>query len=82
MNLLLQATREGLYAHPMAGFNEKQLRTSFAIEDGTTLLVVIALGYPGDGANLNEKHAQLEQIKQSRFPMDNLVQWNTWTSIS
>ncbi|SIQ06124.1 Nitroreductase [Alkalispirochaeta americana] len=78
MNLMLQATREGLYAHPMAGFDPQILRNAFAIEEGTRIVTVVALGYPGDEGTLNEKHRKSEDSPRERKPLVEVVQWNRW----
>ena len=81
MGLMMQATREGLYAHPMAGFDPAALRESFNIEDGTRVVTMIAIGHPGDGSNLNEKHAESEKSERTRKPLDEVLQWNGWSSL-
>jgi nitroreductase len=80
--ILLQATREGLYAHPMAGFDPLKLREDFGIEDETRVITMIAIGHPGDGANLNEKHAESEVSERSRKDLDEVVQWNNWKPLA
>ena len=82
MGLLLQATREGLYAHPMAGFDPATLRTHFHIEDETRVITMIALGRPGDGANLNEKHTESERSERQRKGLEEVVQWNGWRPLT
>lgn len=79
--LMLQATREGLYAHPMAGFDPEKLRSHFNIEADTRVITMIALGYPGNTSHLNEKHAESETSERSRLPLDDVIQWNGWSSL-
>jgi nitroreductase len=81
MGLMMQATREGLYAHPMAGFSPESLRESFGIEEETRVITMIAIGYPGDGDNLNEKHAESEKSERTRKAVSEVVQWNAWRSL-
>lgn len=78
LGLLLQATREGLYAHPMAGFDPGVLREQFAIEPETRVITMIAIGHPGDGANLNEKHAASEVSERNRLPLDQVLKFQSW----
>ncbi|MDA3948052.1 MAG: nitroreductase family protein [Spirochaeta sp.] len=80
--MLLQATREGMYAHPMAGFDPLKLRESFGIEAETSVITIIAIGYPGDASNLNEKHAASEVSERERKELNEVVQWNSWSSLS
>ncbi len=82
MGLLLQATREGLYAHPMAGFDPATLRKHFDIEDETRIITMIAVGHPGDGTNLNEKHTESERSDRQRKALDEVVQWNDWRPLA
>jgi nitroreductase len=81
MGLMMQATREGLYAHPMAGFSPETLREKFGIEEQTRVVTMVAIGYPGDGANLNEKHAESEKSERSRKELSEVLQWNSWQSL-
>lgn len=81
MNLMLQATHEGLYAHPMAGWDPAVLREQFSIESETRVIAVLALGYPGDAKNLNEKHAESEVSERTRKPLNEVLQWNSWSSL-
>lgn len=79
--MLLQATREGLYAHPMAGFDPAVLREKFGIEDETRVITMIAIGHPGDASHLNEKHAESEVSERTRKELSEVIQWNTWSSL-
>ena len=76
--LLLQATREGLYAHPMAGFDPAIVRERFAIEPETRVIKMIAIGHPGDGTNLNENHAAAEVSDRSRLALDRVLKFQSW----
>ena len=60
--LQLQAQREGLYAHPMAGFAAGKLRAALGIPQEIVPLCVMALGKPGDPSRLAEG-----QRKKRRF---------------
>lgn len=77
-NLLLQAVSEGLIAHPMAGFSPETLREAFAIPEEYTVLTAIALGHPGDGSYLNDKHRELESAPQTRKPYEEHIFMNAW----
>ncbi len=79
MNLMLQAVREGLYVHPMAGFDPAKLREAFEIGPETRVITMIALGRPGDASHLNEKHSESETSAQERKPLDEVVRWDTWS---
>jgi nitroreductase len=78
MNLLIQAQQEGLYAHPMAGFNAENMAEAFGIEAPYKLITAIAVGYPGDISRLNDKHARAEQSERQRKPLSEVVFFDTW----
>lgn len=82
MNLMLQATHEGLYAHPMAGFEPAKIRAAFGIEPDTRVVTVIAIGYPGNAVVLNAKHAESEVADRDRKPLSAVVMWNEWSAIA
>jgi len=69
-NLLLQATELGLVARPMAGFSPDALREAFGIPSAYTILVVIAVGYPGDLATLEERHRAISTAPRTRNPLE------------
>lgn len=69
-NILLQATELGLVARPMAGFTPGKVREAFQIPEDYTILVVIAVGYPGDLETLNEKHREVSLAPRARNPIE------------
>ncbi|MFP4330270.1 MAG: nitroreductase family protein [Spirochaetaceae bacterium] len=77
-NLLLQATAEGLIAHPIAGFKAPEMREAFDIDESFVLLTLIIVGYPGSGEHLSEKHRESEGGDRSRKPMGEVVFLNSW----
>ncbi len=81
MGLMMQATREGLYAHPMAGFEPATLREKFNIEPETRVITMVAIGRPGDSSHLNEKHGADETSERTRKSLDEVIQWNGWSSL-
>jgi nitroreductase len=82
MNLMLQATREGLYAHPMAGFDPLVLREKFAISRDTRVITMIALGHPGPVDHLNENHLASESSGRTRRPQAEVVSWEEWKGLA
>lgn len=82
MNLMLQATREGLYSHPMAGFSPEKVRENFAIGEETRVITLIALGYPGPTDHLNEKHLESETSERSRKELSQVVSYGSWPGLS
>ena len=78
MNLLLQATKEGLYAHPIAGYNPVEIKKIAGIPQEYILIELIILGYPGEESGLSQKHIELEHSPRNRKPKDEVVNKNTW----
>ena len=78
MNLLLQAQKEGIIAHPMAGFDSEMLRGIFHVPENYIIITVIALGYPGDASGLTEKQKEMETSDRIRKPIDEISSFNKW----
>lgn len=78
MSLILQAEKEGIIAHPIAGFNSEIIRECFHIPDNYTIISLIALGYKGDSSQLNEAHKKIETSPRDRKPIDEITSFNKW----
>ena len=77
-NLVLQAVKEGLYAHPIAGFNPLKVKEKFSIPEDFIVITLVAVGYPGDDAFLNAKHKELEHSPRIRKPESEVICYNAW----
>ena len=77
-NLLLQAFKEGLYAHAMAGFDPLLVKEGFPIQNEFIVITLVAIGYPGDISHLSEKHQQLEESQRIRKPESEVICYNSW----
>jgi nitroreductase len=77
-NLLLQATREGLIAHPIAGFKPVPIKEALGIPQELILITLVIVGYPGDESGLNEKHRALEHSPRSRKGLNEVVKFEKW----
>jgi nitroreductase len=71
--LSLQAVEMGLQVRQMAGFNHLKAVESFNIPNTYDVGVFIAVGYPGDPANLPEKLKQRELAPRERFLQQEFV---------
>lgn len=78
-NLMGQATREGLYAHPMAGFDPLVVKEAFAIPEDYVVITLIAVGYPGSLEGLSEKHVAAEKSERSRKPESEVICQQQWS---
>ena len=77
-NLMLQAFKEGLFGHAIAGFDPFKIKTAFHIPDAYILITLVAVGFPGDDAFLNEKHKILENSPRDRKPESEVICYNRW----
>ena len=62
----------------MAGFDEAAVRTAFGAPEELRVLVVFAIGCPGEPASLPEDLQRREQREQRRQPLDRLVAADQW----
>ena len=77
-NLQLQAVKEGLYVHPMAGFDPLIVKEAFKIPDEFIVITLVAIGYPGETSHLSEKHLKAEQSPRTRKPESEVICYNGW----
>ncbi len=77
-NLMLQAFKEGLIAHGMAGFDPFVVKEKFSIPEEFIVIALIAIGYPGDESHLNEKHLKMEHSPRDRKPESEVICYNAW----
>jgi nitroreductase len=76
-NLALQATADGLHTHSMAGFDNEQMRASFAIPSDYEMGAVTAIGSFGDPAILPEHLRKMEVSPRQRKPLEEFV-FSSW----
>ena len=77
-NLVLQATVLGLAAHQMAGFDVEKARADLKIPSGYDPVAMIAVGYPGDPAQLSDRLRAREAQPRARKPLTEFVYSATW----
>jgi len=66
MSLVLQAEHMGLRCHQMAGWEQGPIRSALHIPDDEQPIVLIAIGYEGDIADLDERSREKEMIPRTR----------------
>ena len=71
-NLALQATRMGLVAHGMQGFDYERARAELNIPEGFRVEAMAAVGRPGDPAKLPEKTREREK-PSDRKPLSEIT---------
>jgi len=82
MAFQLQAVEEGLYVHPIAGFNPAIAKEALGIPESAILETLIILGHPGssaDLADLSEKHQASEISPRSRKPLEDVAAFDAWS---
>ncbi len=77
-NLLLQAFKEGLYAHPIAGYEPLKVKEEFNIPIDYIIVTLVAIGYPGDDSHLKGKHSELEHSPRDRKPEAEVISYDAW----
>ncbi len=77
-NMMLQAVHEGLYAHPMAGFDPLAVKEVAGIPDSSIVVTLVAFGLPGDKALLDERSQKLEDAPRKRRPLEEILHYGRW----
>lgn len=72
-NLMLQAVSEGVYTHPVAGFDPGPVKALLNVPERTILVILVIAGYRGDADHLSEKHAERETGKRERKQRSEVV---------
>ncbi len=78
LSLSLQATAMGLVAHQMAGFDREMARVELKIPAGYEPVAMIAVGYSGDPAILDERLRQRELASRERKSVREIVSIGRW----
>lgn len=76
--LTYQAIASGLTVCQMAGFDIQKARSIYSIPDDREPVVVVAIGYQGDPANLPEKVRRKETAPRKRNSIDKFVFEAKW----
>ncbi len=72
-HLLVEATALGLFCHQMAGFDVEKARAVFQVPEGHEPVAMMAIGYYGDPAALEERRRQQEFAPRTRRPLSEFV---------
>jgi nitroreductase len=79
MALMLQAAKEGLTAHPMAGFSPDKLRKALGAGPDYLPLVLIAVGRPGEAEGLEPWQLEREKGPRLREEAPGIASVDSWT---
>ena len=80
LSLCLQATAMGIIAHQMAGFDIEKARTDLGLPAGHEPVAMIAVGYPGDAAELPDYLREREMKPRERKLSTEFVSHGTWNN--
>ena len=78
-NLALQAKAMGLVVHPMAGFDVKRTRVELNIPDHYEVLVMVAIGHPGEIEDL-PAYQQSREFPNQRKPVSEIIHEGSFPS--
>lgn len=74
----VQAVAEQLYVHPMAGFNADAAKQVLGVPEDAVIMVLMAVGYPGETDGLSEKHLESELGPRIRKPLEAISAYGAW----
>ncbi len=80
MNLVLQATHEGLVAHPIAGYAPKKVRAVLGIPEDYVVQALIIIGKRGTDELLSDWQKQRETGPRERKPLEEAAFRDRWPS--
>lgn len=78
MAFQLQAVEEGLFAHPIAGFDQAAAKRALDIPEGLILETLIILGHQGESGSLSERHQAAERSPRDRKPIEAVSASDVW----
>jgi nitroreductase len=83
MNMMIQATEEGLAAHPIAGYNPKKAKTALGIPADHILITLIILARKGelvgeDASLLKDWQLEREKGERQRKPAGETAFLDSW----
>jgi nitroreductase len=76
--LTFEANSRGLLVHQMAGFDVEKARSVFRIPEDWEPVAVMAIGYPGDPATLEQRLRDREVAPRTRKPLSEFVMAGSW----
>lgn len=77
-NLIVQATADGLLAHPFDGFDAQAAGEAVGVPPGFRVAVLVVVGWPGDPHQLDQKTREKDARPRHRLPLEELVFEERW----
>ena len=81
MSLVLQATHEGLVAHPIAGFSPAKVRKTLGIPDDYVVQTLIIVGKKGSDDLLTDWQKERETGPRQREPLEKVAFRDRWPDV-
>lgn len=80
--LILRATELGLVAHPVAGYDEAEVKLALDIPDNYQIIALVNIGIHSDKINqhLSEKQVATELERPPRYPFEKFAYLNKYTA--
>lgn len=78
MALMLQAQKEGIVAHPIAGFNPKKAKAALGVPADYVALALLVCGYRGENARLADWQLEREKGERQRKPVADVAFRDSW----
>jgi len=72
-NLLLQALALVVFVHQMGGYSIEKVKEYFRLGDDVEPVAMMAIGYLGDGSNLNPELLKRDETRRPRKPFTEFV---------
>jgi nitroreductase len=79
--LQLQATREGLYAHPISGYSPAKAAKAIGLPEDFVPLTLVIVGKPGDSSLLGEWQIEREKGPRQRKALGEVAFRDRWGSV-
>jgi nitroreductase len=76
--LILEATRRGLVAHPIAGWDHDLVHQAIAAPPAVRIAVLVIVGWPGDIDALDERGRERELRPRERKPLAEVAFADRW----
>ena len=77
-NICTEATARGLHVHQMIGIVPERVRELYGVPAQAEPLTALAIGYPGDGADMPEAVRERDRAPRTRKPLDEIVFAQAW----
>jgi 4-hydroxy-3-methylbut-2-enyl diphosphate reductase len=79
MAFQLQATREGLYSHPIAGYAPAKVAKAIGLPEDFIPVTLMIVGKPGDSSLLSEWQVERDKGARQRKAMSEVVYRDHWS---